>query len=1139
MVPIRDPGLVGKKIDCPKCKYRFLVEEPVPEEDEAGEEAEVQVKEKAKSTAVTTKKGKGKLRDEDVPPDEEDESKGESKGKSNKVLYIGIGLGVVALVVLVGGGIVLFGGGGSKPSPAGGGGGGGAVQPRPNPAPAPIANAQPAAPAAPQVVEAESGPVDDLTNLLPNDTTVLVSWGIEKLRDSSVKSCLLETSGGFSESTFQRTFGFPLENVKELLTAGLPGAKPEEAGFFSLMRMKNSIDKDYLLRSLKLAPAEPVGGFTELYTVNGDLDTLSALLLRLSTPCAEKINLHIIDDKTLLFADATPMKKFLSEKRQPARLTLPPPQATDNPAMAREPVQTQPPPGSPPPGGNAMRQRKRGVDQSFPDVPNVGRRTLFQGPGGAPPPRPGPGGTPPAGPGGTPPPRPGPGGTPPAGPGGTPPPPAGPGATPPPAGPGASPPAPPPVGGNPPPPSPADGAGGKPGAAPGQAAEAEPNASNSYMTVDPSLKIAMDRLDREKVPSIFVIAWIVTPARLLPTEVTSAAALNKEELEKLIPAMSLPDGTRVVALALHDFTEIKLAGMAVAQTEADTAAVDAKALLEIACRAGIELLRTNWEMDVKLTTGSASTPIAQQASPFPQVQQRTVGGLGSVQGNFPPPGAAGGQAQSGKDGTVVSYLNGRTVAFKADLNISHKLYEVIRDGLKAEAVQLKGLGELVASRPRIHELARALQRYVKEKGAYPRGALQRPPSSERGIDWYPDQRLSWMVELLPYLGDGEFKDLAIDPDRSWNEGSNLLIAQVLIPQFLSPGDPKSAHVRYPGRLGSFAATRFVGVAGVGLDAAGYPAGDAGAAKLAGVFGYNRVTKPEDIRDEAEGTIALLQVPSGQIMPWLAGGGSTVRGVSDGDDAIKPFVCTEYKGKKGTFAIMADGKVRFIPEDIKPATFRAMCTIAGGERIDDLNEVAPVVPEDAGTEIKSIVQPTLPKVVQVAPETSSPAKPVPPTGAIPAAAAPTKRALLPGWNARASIQEGYEIALPPGKPIEDEPPSLLGGANGKRVGVLSTSGSQFSLTTTPIAAESQPKFFENMHNQLPKLMQNAKLAGENRIELAGGIPGLEAALQSDFHRVLVRVYLGKDRFYLLQVTNAETASPQDIDLFFDSFRVLSK
>ena len=38
MVPIRDPGLIGRKIDCPKCKYRFVVEEPVPEEDADDEE---------------------------------------------------------------------------------------------------------------------------------------------------------------------------------------------------------------------------------------------------------------------------------------------------------------------------------------------------------------------------------------------------------------------------------------------------------------------------------------------------------------------------------------------------------------------------------------------------------------------------------------------------------------------------------------------------------------------------------------------------------------------------------------------------------------------------------------------------------------------------------------------------------------------------------------------------------------------------------------------------------------------------------------------------------------------------------------------------------------------------------------------
>src|ERR671935_115587 len=39
MVPIRDPNLIGRKIDCPQCKYRFVVEDPAAA-DEAGEEPE-------------------------------------------------------------------------------------------------------------------------------------------------------------------------------------------------------------------------------------------------------------------------------------------------------------------------------------------------------------------------------------------------------------------------------------------------------------------------------------------------------------------------------------------------------------------------------------------------------------------------------------------------------------------------------------------------------------------------------------------------------------------------------------------------------------------------------------------------------------------------------------------------------------------------------------------------------------------------------------------------------------------------------------------------------------------------------------------------------------------------------------------
>src|SRR5262249_28015580 len=65
-----------------------------------------------------------------------------------------------------------------------------------------------------------------------------------------------------------------------------------------------------------------------------------------------------------------------------------------------------------------------------------------------------------------------------------------------------------------------------------------------------------------------------------------------------------------------------------------------------------------------------------------------------------------------------------------------------------------------------------------------------------------------------------------------------------------------------------------------------------------------------------------------------------------------FVCTTYKMKPtdreevpGTLAVMGDGKVRFIPATIDPQQFRAMCTIAGGEGLANIDVIAPVGPGD--------------------------------------------------------------------------------------------------------------------------------------------------------------------------------------------------
>jgi hypothetical protein len=142
-----------------------------------------------------------------------------------------------------------------------------------------------------------------------------------------------------------------------------------------------------------------------------------------------------------------------------------------------------------------------------------------------------------------------------------------------------------------------------------------------------------------------------------------------------------------------------------------------------------------------------------------------------------------------------------------------------------------------------------------------------------------------------------------------------------------------------------------------------------------------VTKPGDVKDGLDKTIVLLQVPQGEEGAWIAGGGSTVRGVSEDADCVRPFVCGKYKMPKGgevpgTFAIMGDGKVRFIPATIDPKLFRAMCTIAGGEEgLANLDVIAPVVPGDEEE------QPQLRTKAEAPPA----APPAPPTPAAPPAA----------------------------------------------------------------------------------------------------------------------------------------------------------
>src|SRR5262245_19190037 len=142
-VLIKDSKLVGKKVDCPKCKFRFVVEEPkddsaddvdAPEEEEkpkkapakpaakTGSKASVKIdpKKDANGKGAPAKKDangkpaikkKAKKDDDDDDDDDEKPTFKKKKEGGNKKVVMAAGIAVVAVALLGVDGFFVFGGG--------------------------------------------------------------------------------------------------------------------------------------------------------------------------------------------------------------------------------------------------------------------------------------------------------------------------------------------------------------------------------------------------------------------------------------------------------------------------------------------------------------------------------------------------------------------------------------------------------------------------------------------------------------------------------------------------------------------------------------------------------------------------------------------------------------------------------------------------------------------------------------------------------------------------------------------------------------------------------------------------------------------------------------------------------------------
>jgi hypothetical protein len=300
-------------------------------------------------------------------------------------------------------------------------------------------------------------------------------------------------------------------------------------------------------------------------------------------------------------------------------------------------------------------------------------------------------------------------------------------------------------------------------------------------------------------------------------------------------------------------------------------------------------------------------------------------------------------------------LKGSVISIGIDVPTDQKLYETLVEWLRPHLARPENELEMMAAHPEQHQLALALHQFGDDHRQFPQGTARRPPSPARANrPWHPDQRVSWMAELLPYLGyDATYAQ--VKPQKSWRDPDNVSASVTFIPPFVAPDTPRSTwFIQYPGLKYEVAATHYVGIAGIGEDAAEYSPGNPALAAKLGAFGYDRVTRVADILDGLSNTILVAQVPPLYKGPWIAGGGSTVRGVPE-KNSIQPFVSTTNNGKRGTIVIMADGSVRFLSDQISDEVFKAMCTIRGGEPRLNLDRIAPKLalpePDEEKDEVK--------------------------------------------------------------------------------------------------------------------------------------------------------------------------------------------
>jgi prepilin-type processing-associated H-X9-DG protein len=218
----------------------------------------------------------------------------------------------------------------------------------------------------------------------------------------------------------------------------------------------------------------------------------------------------------------------------------------------------------------------------------------------------------------------------------------------------------------------------------------------------------------------------------------------------------------------------------------------------------------------------------------------------------------------------------------------------------------------------------ALNLYCDAKGRFPAGTL---PQKELPVD----KRLSWVVALLPFIEQdpaaqkkkptaAEALFAKLDRKEAWDAPPNQAAVRERPFWCRCPADNRPREPQQPALI------NYVGLAGIGADAATLPASD----PRAGFLGYDRRITRGDVGGGISNTIAATET-AWDIGPWAAGGPATIRGL---DPEQRPYIGPgrPFGGlhARGLNVLFVDASVRFVRQDIRPETFEQLATIHEGK-----------------------------------------------------------------------------------------------------------------------------------------------------------------------------------------------------------------